>query len=118
MHQMKKWPFLLLSLLSLTAFAQNDSVYSLVNCERLFISNNLNLLAAKFNVESAQASVIQARLLENPSLSFEFNAYNPERNKFLDIGSAGDKSFGLEQLIHLGGKKHNEIELARTNATI
>ena len=115
---MKKWPFLLLSLLSLTAFSQSDSLYSLVNCERLFISNNLNLLAAKFNVESAQASVIQARLWENPSLSFEFNAYNPERNKFLDIGSAGDKSFGLEQLIHLGGKKHNEIELARTNATI
>ncbi|MEI8087347.1 MAG: TolC family protein [Paludibacter sp.] len=115
---MKKWLFILLLLPSLTSFAQNDSVFSLVNCEHLFISNNLNLLAAKFNVEAAQASVIQARLWENPSLSFEFNAYNPDGNKFFDIGSDGDKSFGLEQLIHLGGKKHNEIELARTNATI
>ncbi|MEI7676841.1 MAG: TolC family protein [Bacteroidales bacterium] len=106
------------TIFSVTSRAQSDSLFSLSDCERIFLKNNLNLLAAKFNVNVAQAAVIQARLWDNPSLSIEINAYNPDGNKFFDVGVNGDKSFGIEQLIHLGSKRHNELELARTNVVI
>jgi len=99
-------------------FSQNDSTLTLEQSESLFFKNNLTLMAGQFNVEVAKASIIQARLWENPTLTTELNAYNPERKQYFDIGNAGQKTFSIEQLIYLGGKKHNEIALARTNAQI
>ena len=99
-------------------FSQNDSTLTLEQSESLFLKNNLTLMAGQFNVEVAKASIIQARLWENPTLTTELNAYNPERKQYFDIGNAGQKTFGIEQLIYLGGKKHNEIALARSNAVI
>lgn len=58
---------------------------------------------------------IQARIWDNPTITAELNAYNPDRDKLFDIGKEGQKSFGVEQLIYLGGKKRNEIKLAQTN---
>ena len=115
---MKKCLFPILLLFSLFSSAQTDSIYSLVDCERLFLEHNLSLLAAKYNVTAAQAAVIQAKLWENPSLSVELNALNPDRKRFFDIGSNGDKALSIQQIIHIGGQKHNETELARTNASI
>ena len=98
--------------------AQNDTTLSLQQAESLFIKNNLTLMAGQFNVEAAKAAVMQARLWENPTLTSELNAYNPERNKYFDAGAVGQKAFGIEQLLYLGGKKRNEIALARSNAVI
>jgi len=99
-------------------FAQNDTTLTLQQSESLFLKNNLTIMAGQFNVEAAKAAIIQARLWENPTLTSELNAYNPERKKYFDIGDVGQKAFGIEQLIYLGGKKHNEIALAKTNADI
>lgn len=115
---MNKWILSLLLVLSCNMRAQSDSIFSLNDCERLFLKNNLSLLAAKYNVDAAQAAVVQAKLWENPSLTIEMNAYNPEKKRYFDIGGSGDKGASIEQLIHLGTKKHNEVQLARTNATI
>jgi len=75
-------------------------------------------MAAQFNIEAAKVAIIQARLWENPTFTSDLNAYNPERKKYFDVGSIGQKAFGIEQLIYLGGKKNNEVALARTNAEI
>jgi outer membrane protein TolC len=99
-------------------FAQNDTTLTLQQSESLFLKNNLTIMAGQFNVEAAKAAIIQTRLWENPILTSELNAYNPERKKYFDVGSVGQKAFGIEQLIYLGGKKRNEVALARTNADI
>jgi len=104
--------------LSSGIFAQNDSTLTLEQCESMFLKNNLSLMAGQFNIESAKAVIIQARLWENPMFTTELNAYNPERKKYFDVGDVGQKAFGIEQLIYMGGKKRNEIALARTNAEI
>ena len=110
---------LILSLfLTSTLFAQKDTTLTLHESESLFANNNLELLAAKFNVDAARAAIIQARTWENPNLSLNLNAYNPERKKYFDIGTAGEKSVGFDQLIHLGGKKRNEIAMASSNAEV
>ena len=115
---MKKHLLLFLLLISLSTHAQTDSIYSLVDCERSFLEHNLSLLAAKYNVTAAQAAVIQAKLWENPSLTVEINALNPDRKRFFDVGSNGDKAISIQQIIHIGGQKHKETQLARANASI
>lgn len=88
---------------------------TLEDCESQFLKKNLFLLASHYNVDASKALTIQARIWDNPSITAELNAYNPDRDKYFDIGKQGQKVFGIEQLIYLGGKKRNEIKLAKTN---
>ncbi|WP_264524146.1 MULTISPECIES: TolC family protein [unclassified Flavobacterium] len=88
---------------------------TLQDCESQFLKNNLFLLASQYNIDASKALTIQARIWDNPSVTAELNAYNPERNQYFDIGKQGQKAFGIEQLIYLGGKKRNEVKLAQTN---
>ncbi|NAW50333.1 TolC family protein [Elizabethkingia argentiflava] len=82
-------------------------------CEEAFRSNNLELLAQQYNINLADADIIQAKIWELPQASFNLNAYNPEGHKFFDIGKS--KVVSIQQLIYLGGKKKNEIEFAKSN---
>jgi outer membrane protein, heavy metal efflux system len=115
---MKKNLFFLLLFVSIVVHAQSDTSMTLTECEHAFLSNNLNLLAAKFNIDEAKAAVIQAKLWDNPSFQASFNAYNPERKKLFDVGLNGEKAFSIQQLILLGGKRRNEVEMAKTNSQI
>ena len=104
---------LLLGLLHQAILAQKT--VTLEDCESQFLKKNLFLLASHYNIDASKALTIQARIWENPNISADLNAYNPERNQFFDVGKAGQKVFSIEQLIYLGGKKRNEIKLAQTN---
>ncbi|QSB24990.1 TolC family protein [Flavobacterium sp. CLA17] len=104
---------LLLVLFNQVVLAQN--AVTLQDCESQFLKNNLFLLAYQYNIDASKALTIQARIWDNPTITAELNAYNPERNQYFDIGKEGQKAFGIEQLIYLGGKKRNEIKLAQTN---
>lgn len=104
---------LLLVLFNQAVLAQKT--VTLQDCESQFLKNNLFLLASQYNIDASKALTIQARIWDNPVLSAELNAYNPERNQFFDIGKDGQKAFAVEQLIYLGGKKRNEVKLAQTN---
>jgi cobalt-zinc-cadmium efflux system outer membrane protein len=115
---MKNTVLLIFLFLSVSSFAQVEMNLTLKESESLFLKNNLDLLAARFNVDAAQAAIIQARTWENPNISVGLNAYNPEEKKYLDVGAAGEKSASFDQLIHLGGKKRNEVAIARTNTDI
>lgn len=103
----------LLVLFNQAVMAQNT--VTLQDCESQFLKKNLFLLASQYNIDASKALTIQARIWDNPTISAELNAYNPERNKYFDIGKEGQKVFGIEQLIYLGGKKRNEVKLAQTN---
>jgi len=91
---------------------------TLQDCESQFLKKNLFLLASQYNIDASKALTIQARIWDNPTITAELNAYNPERDKFFDIGKDGQKVFGIEQLIYLGGKKRNEVKLAQTNVKL
>ncbi|WKL49403.1 TolC family protein [Flavobacterium pectinovorum] len=104
---------LLLILIHPVGFAQKT--FTLEECESQFLKNNLFLLASQYNIDASKALTIQSKIWENPTITAELNAYNPERNQYFDIGKEGQKAFGIEQLIYLGGKKRNEIKLAQTN---
>jgi outer membrane protein, heavy metal efflux system len=99
--------------LHFAGFAQK--ALTLEQCEAQFLKKNLVLLAAQYNIDAAKALTIQAKLWENPYFSMDFNAINPQDKTVLDIGGKGQKGFSIQQLIYLGSKKKNQIELAKTN---
>ncbi|NML68305.1 TolC family protein [Chryseobacterium sp. RP-3-3] len=86
---------------------------SLLDCEEAFQKNNLQLLAEQYNINMADADILQAKIWELPQLSGQINAYNPEGKKVFDIGRA--KGAEITQLIYMGGKKKNEIAFAKSN---
>ncbi|WP_163409621.1 TolC family protein [Flavobacterium ajazii] len=107
--------FALFLLIAMNQMVLAQKTVTLEDCESQFLKNNLFLLASHYNVDASKALTIQARIWDNPTITAELNAYNPDRDKFFDIGKQGQKVFGIEQLIYLGGKKRNEVKLAKTN---
>lgn len=98
--------------------AQDTLRLQVKSADSIFLSNNLLLLAAALNVNAEQAQIIQAKLYPNPVFSAEMNAYDPEHKKALNIGHSGQKSFQLEQLILLGGKRKIAVDIAKTHAAL
>ncbi len=109
-YKMKKCiPFFLLT----SVFAYSQQRMTIEECEEAFRKNNLELLAQQYNINLADADIIQAKIWDLPEVTFQANAYNPEGKKFFDIGRS--KNATIQQLIYLGGKKKNEIEFAKSN---
>ncbi|MDZ4667611.1 MAG: TolC family protein [bacterium] len=87
-------------------------------CENLFQKSNLSLLAQQYNVDASKAAVIQAKIWDRPYVSSELNLLNPPANKMFDVGSYGQKTLAIQQLIYLGGKKRKEVDFAKSNVGI
>ncbi len=110
---------IILTLLLFTGILFAQSPMSLQDCENQFLKNNLYLLANHYNIDAAQAQVLQAKIWDNPSFGFELNAWSPNsEKKYFNAGSDGEKSGYIQQLIHIGGQRKNQIELAKTNTKI
>lgn len=54
--------------------------------EELFRTHNLLLVAEYYNVDMAQAQVVQAKLFDNPIITLEQNIYNRLNGKYFDLG--------------------------------
>ena len=64
------------------AQAQNDKLYlSEEQVDALFLANNLELVAEKFNIAIADAAVIQAKAWHNPTLSIGYLNFWSSTNK-------------------------------------
>jgi len=100
-------------LIVISSFMAAQQKMSLQACEEAFQENNLQLLAEQYNINMADADVLQAKIWELPQLSGQINAYNPQDKKLFDIGQS--KGAQVTQLIYMGGKKKNEIAFAKSN---
>lgn len=108
----------LILLTSAGIHAQDTLRLSIRKADSIFLAQNYYLLAASMDIEAQRAQIIQAKIYPNPIFTADVNAYDPANNQAFHIGKTGQKSFQLEQLIILGGKRRSEIELAKTNAGI
>ena len=97
----------------ITSILTAQQQMSLLDCENAFQTNNLQLLAEQYNINIADADILQAKIWELPQLSGYVNGYNPENRKVFNVGKA--KGFEVTQLIYMGGKKKNEIAFAKSN---
>lgn len=99
--------------------------YGLPQLEAQFLQQNSELLASKFNIEKADAEIVQEKLWSNPTLSISevnlWKTYQVEEQPFL-FGKYGNNqqiSVELEQLIETAGKRKKRIavkELEKKNS--
>jgi len=108
--------FIFLICLSISASAQVDTIaLSIKQADKIFLAANFQLMASAMNIEAQKAQEIQAKLFPNPVLTADFNAIDPENNQIFHVGSGGQQSLQIEQLILLGGKRKSQIDLAKTS---
>jgi cobalt-zinc-cadmium efflux system outer membrane protein len=98
--------------------SQDTSAITLPELEKHFLLNNLLLLAEKYNIDEAKAQTLQAKLWDNPNLSYEVNPYNQYTKKFMDYSSNGESLVEINQLFYLAGKRNKKISLAKISADI
>lgn len=108
--------FLAAFVLPFSCLSQDSLRLSLRQADSLFLKNNLSLLAERFRIVGSQASIIQARLWDNPTLSVEANAFNPDKHRVLDIARGGQKIISIEQILVTAGKRSKQVALATENA--
>ena len=111
--------FLLFLLLAGKMCAQQVAgTLALKEAEQRFLERNLSLIAERYNIDMAQAQVLQAKLFENPVISLEQNVYNRLNGKYFDFGKEGEAVVEIEQVIHLAGQRNKQVRLEKINKEI
>lgn len=82
--------------------------------EKMFLDNNLDLIAQRFSIDSARATVITANLYDNPEFDFSNAFYNPENKTFFD----SERTLQISQLIKLAGKRNKSINFAKAGIEV
>ncbi|SKC05635.1 outer membrane protein, cobalt-zinc-cadmium efflux system [Sphingobacterium nematocida] len=107
---------LLILLLFFKGIIQAQS-YALTDLEELFLKNNYQLLAQRYNIKRADAELLQEKVWSNPTLSIsELNlwknsSYEELPPLFGNYGKAQQISVELEQLIETAGKRKKRIAI-------
>lgn len=110
--------FILIPALLFTISLQAQQ-YSLLDLEIRFIENNSALIAGRFNIDRAEALIIQEKVWQNPN--FTISEVNLWKNKgaeelpilFGNYGKHQQFSLELEQLIETAGKRKKRVSLKR-----
>ncbi len=95
------------------AVAQDTLRLSYPQAEKLFLQNNLQLIAAHYNVDVGKALVKQAKLWDNPYLVTDQNIYDGKF--FRHNNNNGQVYIQVQQLIRTAGKIKKQTLLASDN---
>jgi len=97
----------------------------LAGAEMAMVKNNLQLLARRYDIETARAQILQAKLWDNPSFYVETNPRNNATGKYFYYVPAKDGPTNgnevissVDQLIKTAGKRSNLVKLNRIGADI
>ncbi len=109
---------LLIVLLSpLIAYGEpEDSVLSFQKAKVRLMKKNLSLLASYYDIDIADAQVIQARVWNNPYLIWNQDMYQVEKNQYFN--PRNQALIQIEQIFSIAGKHTNTVKLAKINLEI
>ncbi len=93
---------------------QDTLPLTMQQAETAFLDSNLDLIAQKYSIDSAKATLITAKLYDNPDFSYSNGFYNFSTHKFFEP----EISVQVSQLIRLAGKRNKEIDLAKSGIDI
>ena len=118
----------IITLLSLAIIFSANSVHAQANAdtlqltfqaaEKIFLQNNLSLLAGKYNIDANKALIQQAKLWDNPILTTDQNIYDQQGGFFKHNSETGTFYVQVMQLIKTAGKRNKAIQIALDNTTI
>jgi len=98
--------------------AQSTLKINIEQAEKRFLEKNLQLLAERCNIDIADAAIIQAKLLNNPTIGVgDINFWHPNAAEELGVpNSFGNRivfSVELEQVIRTAGKRKKLVNLEK-----
>jgi len=97
---------------------------SVEQAERQFLEKNLQLLAERCNIAIADAAIVQAKVLNNPTIGLgDVNFWNTNAAEELDVvpstfGKGIVFSLELEQMIRTAGKRKKLVNLEKVSKEI
>lgn len=98
---------------------QDTLILTMQQAEDSFLSKNLSLIAQQYSIDSARATVITARLYDNPGFNFASGFYQPESKKFFDYSDKNREiAIQVNQLVKTAGKRNKAINLATSGIDI
>lgn len=126
------WLFFLAGLHLSTVQAQTADTLriNLPQLEQTFLDRNFQLLAQRYQINAAEANIIQAGLRPNPNFLLQTNLYNPNTGHLLPLAtpSVADQNNGnyssgyfavqVQQLLLLAGKRSKLVALAESNRAL
>ena len=81
----------------------------------IFLRQNLQLVAARYDIDIMDADKLTARLRPNPEISVGFSDIPLSRLSFVNPQTY---SYGVSQTFELGGKRNKRIETANANSEV
>ncbi|TGK82392.1 TolC family protein [Leptospira noumeaensis] len=91
---------------------------TLLQAESLLWTNNLLLIAGKFQVDAKKAGILQAGLYANPNVFIDQSIYAEPTQRYFDTTRSGQSVFQIQQVFLLGGKIDKRVKVAELNAKI
>jgi cobalt-zinc-cadmium efflux system outer membrane protein len=82
----------------------------------IFLQQNLELVAARYDVDTADAEKLTARLRPNPQISIDLQTIS--LNLTGPFFSAQQYTYSLSQTFELAGKRRKRIDVANANADV
>jgi cobalt-zinc-cadmium efflux system outer membrane protein len=104
--------FIIFILLVTSASAQ-DSTLTFLQAKDRLVKKNFYLLAAYYEINQAEAQVIQAKLYYNPTIYFNQEAYSKTEKKYFQGSNQFEAQ--INQTISIAGKHTNTVKLAKIN---
>jgi len=89
---------------------------TLSDAVQIFMQQNLQLVAARYDIDTADAEKLTARLRPNPQLSISFS--DLPLNLSGPLVNEQTYDYGLSQTFELGGKRSKRIGVANANADL
>jgi cobalt-zinc-cadmium efflux system outer membrane protein len=77
----------------------------------MMVKQNLQLLAAHYDVEISEAQLLQARAWNNPYLNWNQDLYSVENNEYLNFNN--QFLVQIDQVFSIAGKYTNTVRLAK-----
>jgi len=91
---------------------------TIAESEKIFLQNNLSILAARYNVDANRALIKQAKFWDNPVISTDQNIYDKQGGFLAHNATNGQVYVQIMQLIKTAGKRNKLAKLALDNAAI
>ncbi len=93
---------------------QDSVLITIQQAQDSFLTKNLSLITQNYSIDSAKATVITARLWDNPEFDYSNAFYNTVTHRFFEP----EMSIQVSQLIRLAGKRNKAISLAKSGIDI
>lgn len=98
--------------------SQDTLKLSIDSLDRMFLHNNLQLLAQRYNINAQEALEAQAKIYPNPNVQFSTLLYNTQTKNWLPFGNNGEVTAQLSQEILLAGKRNKQVKIAQANTQL